>query len=84
MKSLSPIRRGSRLLTLIGLLMLAGCARWFERAPVYPGAGEVGRVEVPSGLVRPVSDPAMSIPPGQRGVLDRREILPPDWSDEQP
>ncbi len=45
---------------------------------------EVGRVEVPSGLVRPVSDPAMSIPPGQRGVLDRREILPPDWSDEQP
>lgn len=84
MKSQFPLRGGSRVLILIGLLMLAGCARWFERAPVYPGAREVGRVEVPSGLVRPVSDPAMTIPPGDRGVLDRREILPPDWSDEQP
>lgn len=84
MKSLSPIRRGFRLSAPLALLMLTGCASWFERAPAYPGAREVARIEVPSGLVRPVSDPAMSIPPGERGVLARREILPPDWSDEQP
>lgn len=84
MKSLPTLRSWLRWPVLISLILLAGCARWFERAPVYPGAREVGRIEVPSGLVRPVSDPAMSIPPGQRGVLDRREVQPPDWSDEQP
>lgn len=84
MKSLFPWRASLRWSALCALVLLAGCTRWFERAPVYPGSREVGRIEVPSGLVRPVSDPAMSIPPGQRGVLDRREVLPPDWSDEQP
>lgn len=83
MRSTRPsLEPALRLLGLALLLpLLTACARWFERAPVYPGAREVGRIEVPSGLVRPVSDPAMSVPPGERGVLDRREILPPDWSD---
>lgn len=82
MNAVSSIRGAVRLAVLPGLLMLTGCASWFERDPTYPGAREVGRIEVPSGLVRPVSDPAMSIPPGQRGVLNRREVLPPDWNDE--
>jgi hypothetical protein len=84
MKSLPTLRPRFRGLVLASLILLAGCSSWFERAPVYPGAREVGRIEVPSGLVRPVSDPAMSIPPGERGVLDRRASQPPDWSDEQP
>lgn len=67
--------------TALLLPLLGGCARWFERAPIYPGAQEVGRIEVPGGLVRPVSDPALSVPPGERGVLDRKSVLPPDWSD---
>lgn len=62
-------------------ILLGGCTSWFERAPLYPGAREVDRIEVPSGLTRPVSDPALSIPPGERGVLDRTAVLPPDWTD---
>jgi uncharacterized lipoprotein len=84
MKPTSLLRTRLRGSVLCASFLLAGCSSWFERAPIYPGAREVNRIEVPSGLVRPVSDPAMSIPPGQRGVLNRREILPPDWSDEQP
>lgn len=84
MKSLTRART-QRLLPLLLLpVLLGGCASWFERDPVYPGATEVGRIEVPSGLIRPTSDPAMSIPPGERGVLDRKSVLPPDWNDEQP
>lgn len=84
MKSMSTLQTCLRWSVLCATFLLAGCSSWFERAPVYPGSREVSRVEVPSGLVRPVSDPALSIPPGQRGVLERREVLPPDWSDEQP
>ncbi|MCU0756562.1 MAG: hypothetical protein MUE46_15815 [Xanthomonadales bacterium] len=72
----------TRLVACILLLpALGGCARWFERAPLYPGAGEVGRIEVPNGLTRPVSDPSLSVPPGERGVLERKDVLPPDWTD---
>lgn len=73
--------RLTRLAACSILLLLGGCASWFEPAPLYPGAQEVGRIEVPSGLTRPVSDPAMSVPPGTRGVLERKDAMPPNWSD---
>lgn len=69
-----------RRVTLIPLAaaMLSGCS-YFERAPVYPEAQEVSRIETPNGLIRPVSDPSFAIPAGKSGVLSKAQQMPPTW-----